>query len=58
MTPANEAKGIPAKIHLHQGLPIYRNMYFCIDENDPNYEDSSVETTELITEEEFKAKYK
>lgn len=58
MTPANEAKGIPAKIHLHQGLPIYRNVFFCIDENDPNYEDSSVETTELITEEEFKAKYK
>ena len=58
MTPANEEKGTPAKVHLHQGLPIYRYLYFCINENDPNYEDVLVETTELITEEEFKTKYK
>lgn len=58
MTPANEEKGTPAKVHLHQGLPIYRNLYFCMNENDPNYDDLLVETTEMMNEEEFKAKYK
>lgn len=55
MTPANEEKGTPAKIHLHQGLPIYRNLYFCMNENDPNYEDLLVETTEMVDEDDFVA---
>lgn len=55
MTPANEEKGTPAKIHLHQGLPIYRNLYFCMNENDPNYDDLLVETTEMVNEEDYVA---
>lgn len=53
ITPANEAKGTPAKVHLHQGLPIYRNVFFCINESDPNYEDSFVETTDFVDEEDY-----
>ena len=58
MTPANEEKGTPAMVHLHEGLPIYRQICFCLNEENPNYNDAFVETTEMITEEEFNTRYK
>lgn len=53
LTPANEEKGTPAMVHLHEGLPIYRQTFFNVGKGSANYEDEFVETTEMITEEEF-----
>ena len=58
MTPANEEKGTPAMVHLHEGLPIYRQTFFYVNAGSPNYDDVFVQTTEMITEEEFNAIYK
>lgn len=55
MTPANEEKGTPAMVHLHEGLPIYRQTFFNVNAGSPNYEDAFVATTEMITEEEWAA---
>ena len=58
MTPANEEKGTPAMVHLHEGLPIYRQTFFNVNSSSPNYEDVFVQTTGMITEEEFNTIYK
>lgn len=51
-------KGTPAMVHLHEGLPIYRQTFFNVNAGSPNYDDVFVQTTEMITEEEFNAIYK
>lgn len=42
-------------VHLHEGLPIYRQTFFNVNAGSPNYDDVFVQTTTTITEEEWAA---